>query len=474
MIILLSSCSNDEEIAKLQKQLSESEMKYNVLQEQITQSQTDAVVSTLTVFDCSISPDSKLASILLMDSQTGDRTAFLYDLDQKTEQTIANGALCETYWSPDSRYYILDSGTFVSRIGTLYATDSITPIKSFEYDNQLFWLDSDQIVYPKENEAITLDAIVDPQYTTDIVIQNVFTEETEVILRGTDQYLFSVKNIDDGKINCIKKYIGQDVKDKEDENIVYSMPSQDQAISSDPETAVLNSKASTSENKKVSSEHLIKLREGNFDIELFSDYHIEADEGILMLGKPAYGPICLLNRFAIHNSDQLRILNKENDYLTRISIEGVVPTWTLESPGEAGASSIEPSEMYIVKEATVFITPEHNSIAVNHFQVGKAVKVRDAYEDWFYIEANKPIDANRLDKGWVKKSNLGFYEDLKSNIGVEVLIKPEFEPEWAQNFPNGLWGEILSETEDSYFLGLYGTGEIEIEKENVEPFSKAD
>lgn len=461
MVFLLSSCSNDEEIVKLQKQLSESNMKYNALQEQLAQLQTSEVVSTFTIFDCSISPDSKLASILLMDGNTGDRTALLYDLDKKTELTIASGALCETYWSPDSQYYILDSGTFVTRIGTLYAANSITPIKSLNYYNQLFWISSNQIVYPKENKEIALDAIVDPQYTSDIVIQNVFTDETEVILKGTDQYLFYVTSIDDGKINCIKKYIGKDVKNKKNEIIIYSMPSQDQVISKDHET-------------EVSSENLLSLREGNFDIELFSDYHIEADEEILMLTKPAYGPICLLNRFAINNSEQLRILNKENDYLTRISIEGVVPTWTLESSDEAGTVSIEPSEMYIIKEATIFLTPEHSSIAVNHFRIGKAVKVRDAYKDWLYIEANKPIDANRLDKGWVKKSNLGFYEDLKSNIGVEVLIKSGFEPEWAQEFPNGLWGEIYSETEDSYFLGIYGASEIEIKKENVEPFSTAD
>ncbi len=459
-VFLLSSCGNDQEIATLKKQLSEADIKYNELQEQLDQLQPSEVVSTFTIFDCSISPDSKLASVLLMDKNTGERTAFLYDLDKQKEEKVTRGDLCETYWSPDSQYYILDSGTFVTRIGTLYTTDTITPIKSFEYDNQLFWMSSDQIVYPKENKEIALDAIVDPQYTTDIVIQNVFTDETEVILKGTDQYRFYVKSVDNGEIVCIKRYIGNDVIGKDNETIIYSVKSQDQV---------------TSKKQKMPSENLLRLREGNFDIELFSGYQIwPSDKGILMLNKPAYDPICLLNRVAVNNSEQLRILNKENDFLTRVSIEGVIPTWAIESLDETTTQSIELSEMYIIKETTVFLTPEINSIPVNRFQVGKAVKVRDAYKDWLYIEANRPIDANQLNKGWVKKSNLGFYEDLKSNIGVEVLIKAGFEPEWAQEFPNGLWGEIRSETDDSYFLGLNGASEIEIKKENVEPFNTED
>lgn len=225
------------------------------------------------------------------------------------------------------------------------------------------------------------------------------------------------------------------------------------------------------ESKKVKKDIMMFLREGYFDIELYSSYSKSADKnGKLSIQKPAFGPICKLNRYAIENIGGVKILDQEDDYLTRVSIEGVIPTWVLEESKEAYEYNSDQKQMYVIKESIVTLTPERDSVEVNRFHVGKAVKVIDSYEEWLYIDAYQEYDSNEIYKGWIKSNALGYYSDLESNLGIEVLVKEGYEPDWALEFSDGLWGKIYNETEETYTLLVYGASDFEIEKDNVEPF----
>jgi len=225
------------------------------------------------------------------------------------------------------------------------------------------------------------------------------------------------------------------------------------------------------ESIKTVKDVMMYLKEGHFDIELYSSYSKSTDNnGKISIWKPAFGPICKLNSFAIENIGGVKVLEQEDDFLTRISIEGVIPTWVLEESKETYANNIDVKQMYVTKESIVSLTPEKDSIEVNRFHAGKAVKVIDSYKEWYYIEAYQEYDANEIYKGWIKSSALGYYSDLESNLGIEVLVKEGFEPEWAQEFPDGLWGRIYEEKEETYTLLTYGASFFEIEKVNVEHF----
>lgn len=225
------------------------------------------------------------------------------------------------------------------------------------------------------------------------------------------------------------------------------------------------------ENKKEKKDIMMFLREGYFDIELYSSYSKHRDKnGQLSIQKPAFGPICKLNSYAIENIGGVKILDQEDGFLTRVSIEGVIPTWVLEESKETYEYNIDQKQMYVIKESIVTLTPEKDSMVVNRFHVGKPVKVIDSYEEWLYIDAYQEYDSNEIYKGWIKSNALGYYSDLESNLGIEVLVKDGFEPDWALEFSDGLWGKIYNETEETYTLLLYGASDFEIEKDKVEPF----
>jgi len=229
------------------------------------------------------------------------------------------------------------------------------------------------------------------------------------------------------------------------------------------------------ESKKTQKNTVMFLREGYFDIELYSSYSKFTDKnGMLSIQKPAFGPICKLNRYAIENTNGVKILNQEDGFLTRVSIEGVIPTWVLEESNEAYEYNSDQKQMYVIKESVLTLTPEKGSVEVNRFHIGKAVKVIDSYEEWLYVNAYQEYDSNELYKGWIKSDALGYYSDLESNIGIEVLVKKGFEPEWVFEFSDGLWGEISNENEETYTLLIYGASDFEIEKDNVEPFFEMD
>ncbi|HOQ37394.1 MAG TPA: hypothetical protein PK033_09320 [Acetivibrio sp.] len=202
---------------------------------------------------------------------------------------------------------------------------------------------------------------------------------------------------------------------------------------------------------------------------------------------PAYGPVCTLNAYGVNFSNAVKIIGQEDDYLTRISIEGVIPTWAIERDDNYNINNdynieyVNNKIMYILNdECNVFLTPEDNSKIVFTTQRGKAVTVSAKYEDWYFITMNYNMDPNLLHYGWVKKSCLGYYEDFDSNIGLDVNIKKGSpviymgEDEFEIINSSTEWGEISEETDNEYVLKMPGLCFLTIEKKYVEPFSRRE
>ena len=103
---------------------------------------------------------------------------------------------------------------------------------------------------------------------------------------------------------------------------------------------------------------------------------------------PAYGPLCKLNAFGINHTKAAKIIGKEDEFFTRISIEGVVPTWVIEGENNSNIGYIENEIMYVLNECDVFITPEEDSKSVFNAYKGNAVTVTAEYKDWYFIKMN--------------------------------------------------------------------------------------
>lgn len=216
----------------------------------------------------------------------------------------------------------------------------------------------------------------------------------------------------------------------------------------------------------------IEIVEG-FNLEMFDNYNN-------FPSIPAYGPLCELNAYGINNTKAVKIIGKENDFLTRISIEGVIPTWAIKDENISDITYIDNRIMYFLNECDVFLTPEENSESVFSVNKGNSVTVTGEYDEWYFITMNYSMGSNIFNYGWVKKSSLGYYDQFKSNIGLEVNvrkgspIKYEGEEDVQIIKDYSTWGRIMEETELEYVLAMPGASVATVEKKYVEPFSTGD
>ena len=215
---------------------------------------------------------------------------------------------------------------------------------------------------------------------------------------------------------------------------------------------------------------LLRLKEGLI-LEVY-------DENIAFPSVPAYGPLCEINPIAVNHTDAVRIIGQEDEYWTRVCIEGLIPTWTIQKDDVAFINTISDDIMYVLKESEVYFTPEEKSQSVYTLERGNAVTVAGEYGDWYYIKINYRRDSNSFYYGWIKKSCLGYYDDFSSNIGLQVNVKESspyrFDDDGEIKIAEDsyLWGEIIEELENEYLLAIPGATTIYVEKKYVEPFGK--
>lgn len=213
----------------------------------------------------------------------------------------------------------------------------------------------------------------------------------------------------------------------------------------------------------------VKLTEG-FKIEMFQEYNN-------FPSIPAYGPLCELNAYGINCTGAVEIIDKENDFLTRVSIQGLIPTWAIEN--HDAVQYIDNEIMYFVNDDEIYFTPEEESKSVFKAYTGASVTVTGEYDEWYFVTMNYNLDSNVFEYGWVKKSSLGYYDQFESNIGIEVNIKKggfiryEGQDELEQINNSSTWGRIMEETELEFVLAMSGASIARVEKKYIEtPLTK--
>ena len=229
-----------------------------------------------------------------------------------------------------------------------------------------------------------------------------------------------------------------------------------------------NSEDDALEDKNTINIESVVFKEG-FKIDLYENY-----DGFPSI--PAYGPLAQLNAFAINNSKAVKIVRKENDLLSHISIEGVIPTWLIEIGDNI--KYVDNDIMYVLNECDVYLSPEEGFESVFSSYRGNAVTVSAEYKDWYFITRNYKVDPNTFDYGWIKKTNLGYYNEFDNNINLEVNIKAGSPIMFTDDDKvqivkdTSTWGRIMEESDNQYTLAFPGASVATVEKKYIEPFSK--
>ncbi|MCH4886280.1 hypothetical protein EZV73_01805 [Acidaminobacter sp. JC074] len=196
---------------------------------------------------------------------------------------------------------------------------------------------------------------------------------------------------------------------------------------------------------------------------IYSSYSILNDYAEV----PAWGPTFVINEYALEHSLEsglttIKVMDSVGEDLTRISIDGLIPTWYLQEHGNTYREFANPIQhRYVINEKDLLLTPKVDSKINQSLHKGNVVRLIGEYGEWYHVEKVLLVDANLLHTGWIKKEDVGYFEDLESKKYVEVRLKNAGEFRW--------WW-IDSETEDTYTLVTTGIKVIEINKDEVEPF----
>lgn len=201
---------------------------------------------------------------------------------------------------------------------------------------------------------------------------------------------------------------------------------------------------------------------------------LEGDE-ILLYGSdytsmvPAYGPIAILNPYAINTENSIKIIS-EDEYFTKIEIVGYIPKWYILKE-EMDTINNSYGERYVIENCPLNILPENDSIAVNHLTKGTAVKIGFESMGWYYVESYKVRDANEVYWGWIHKDFLGNISDFESIMNLDAQVKRGItaidDDEERVIYESNLWGEIIEEREDTYIISFPGLWFLEVNKNDV-------
>jgi len=219
--------------------------------------------------------------------------------------------------------------------------------------------------------------------------------------------------------------------------------------------------------------NLSQSKAESYEVEMHVKYsHGHGNDQLDLIGQGAFGPLAIINPYALQHSEGLKVL-EVNDGIATISLEGQVALWALNQAADYNLGFYDNEIKYILDETIVYLTPEEK-IAVGIFKPGKAVRVVDQYEDKFFIKSLALMDSCEISHGWVNADVLGYYEDLSEDARIDVRVKPSHLPDWLLDdlkyFPYGVWASIYEETDDRYFLSIYGGGALDVSKDGIDPF----
>lgn len=140
-------------------------------------------------------------------------------------------------------------------------------------------------------------------------------------------------------------------------------------------------------------------------------------------GYPAFGYKANINTFLAEDNKVEIIEEKEN--WSRVNITGWIPSWYLitnKPIEEEGYSISQPQYRTVQSDCQLYLAPNVPSANKNDavLSTGQVVKLLYNYNDWYYVQRLVKWDANEFPEGWVKKSNLATFDQLKPS---EVMIK---------------------------------------------------
>lgn len=149
------------------------------------------------VFHVIESPDKKAVAYMVSPTGSDEDPMALHvwivgDDKPRSATGSPESMVGDVFWSPDSEYVFVDSGTFVTRSGELYSARTLEAVDTFGYVQQAYFSpNSKYIAYSAGSDPLSAVKTVkgdylDPSEAFDLVVYSMETRQHTVLLKGTE------------------------------------------------------------------------------------------------------------------------------------------------------------------------------------------------------------------------------------------------------------------------------------------------
>jgi len=259
-MLVLTGCESNKKVAEDQatpQQVDEQTSptpKDNTKQQTLNPYTLDKIVGILkedkTVFNVVESPDKNAVAYMVSqtesdeDSNEDSMTLHIWNVgDDKPQSATGNpeSMVGDVFWSPNSDYVFVDSGTFVTRNGGLYSAKTLEVVDTFGYVERVYFSPNSKHIFyssgydPHSTVKTVKGDYLDPSEAFDLVLYNMETRENTVLLKGTEtQDYFAIGWLDDHTLSYRVTTYSVENNDLHEQEVKYTYDLRSQQSEADP------------------------------------------------------------------------------------------------------------------------------------------------------------------------------------------------------------------------------------------------
>ena len=189
---------------------------------------------------------------------------------------------------------------------------------------------------------------------------------------------------------------------------------------------------------------------------------------------PAFGYKADINPYIIENDGKVEVV-ESNDTWSKIYISGWIPNWYLiyDKLANDEIKPLNTSERRtVIEDCNLYLTPDENSkinvdSSATKLSSGQVVEILYEYDDWYYVKRYILWDSNNFPEGWVKKSQVATFDEIKPS---EVMIRKGtiiYESGKQIELDRNRFGRIESENDGWVNITLPGASFLKVKKDDV-------
>ncbi len=209
LVLLFVGCSDSDLVEQLSEENNELKNRIEQLEVINQRENENLTINDMEIKSTSESPDKRFVVFIMGHNEFS--TVYMLDMMKQKVKEINDSHISGIHWSPDSKYYIINSGTYVTRTGEMYASDTNELAKVFGFIGQLYWISDNEVIYVRENIDSDFQSGVELAGRTEIVKHNLENNEMDIIIDYEEDTNFRIKTVTNNIVEYTRRNYAEEI-----------------------------------------------------------------------------------------------------------------------------------------------------------------------------------------------------------------------------------------------------------------------